>query len=258
MIPADPQSLAEALPGKTAVTAARKKLEDAGVKYVLSCWVDLLGQPKTKPVPISDFELLCAGKGPQFAVHSISFVPELGPADADQIPLPDLDTLTICPWDRTCAWMMADLWWQDKPYNLCPRSTLKRAIRKAAKNGYEFYAGIEPEFIAMRWQDGQPVKAFDDDPPPGQGLRPRRQAFGYDVEYSIDAMPFLGDLIDVLEALGWNLHDVVAEGAYSQFELDFHYTNALEMADRFVFLRILLKETAKISAELRQPRTKPV
>lgn len=245
MIPADPQSLAEALPGKTAVTAARKKLEDAGVKYVLSCWVDLLGQPKTKPVPISDFELLCAGKGPQFAVHSISFVPELGPADADQIPLPDLDTLTICPWDRTCAWMMADLWWQDKPYNLCPRSTLKRAIRKAAKNGYEFYAGIEPEFIAMRWQDGQPVKAFDDDPPPGQGLRPRRQAFGYDVEYSIDAMPFLGDLIDVLEALGWNLHDVVAEGAYSQFELDFHYTNALEMADRFVFLRILLKETAK-------------
>ena len=241
----DPQSLADALPDKNTVAAAKKKLEDAGVKYVLSCWIDLHGQPKTKPVPLSDFELLCAGKGPQFAVHSISFVPELGPADADQIPLPDLDTLTICPWDRTCAWMIADLWWQDKPYNLCPRSTLKRAIRDAAKNGYDFYAGIEPEFIAMRWKDGQPVKAFDDDPLPGEGLRPRRQAFGYDVEYSIDAMPFLGDLIDVLETLGWNLHDVVAEGGYSQFELDFHYTNILEMADRFVFLRILLKETAK-------------
>ena len=244
-MPTEPQSLAQALPSKTAVAAAKKKLERAGVKYVLSCWIDMLGQPKTKPVPISDFELLCMGKGPQFAVHSISFVPELGPADSDQIPLPDLNTLTICPWDRTCAWMTADLWWQDKPYNLCPRSTLKRAIREAAANGYEYHAGIEPEFIVMRWKDGQPVKAFDNDPMPGEGLRPRRQAFGYDVEYSIDAMPFLGDLIDVLEEMGWNLHDVVAEGAYSQFELDFHYTNVLEMADRFVFLRILLKEIAK-------------
>ncbi len=245
MTPPEPQSLAEALPDKNAVAAAKKKLVDAGVKYVLSCWIDLLGQPKTKPVPISDFELLCMGKGPQFAVHSISFVPELGPADADQIPLPDLDTLTICPWDRTCAWVMADLWWEDAPYNLCPRSALKRAIRDAAKSGYEFHAGIEPEFIVMRWKDGQPVKAFDNDPMPGEGLRPRRQAFGYDVEYSIDSMPFLGDLIDVLEEMGWNLHDVVAEGAYSQFELDFHYTDILRMADRFVFLRILLKEVAK-------------
>ncbi|MDD9812566.1 MAG: glutamine synthetase family protein [Gammaproteobacteria bacterium] len=239
-----------ALPDPRAVADAKSRLESAGVKYILSCWIDLLGQPKTKPVPLSDFELLCAGKGPQFAVHSISFVPELGPADADQIPLPDLDTLTICPWDKTCAWLIADLWWQDAPYNLCPRSALKRAMADAAggdgkKSGYQFHAGIEPEFIVMRWHDGQPVKAFDNDPLPGQGLRPRRQAFGYDAEYSIDAMPFLGQLIDILEGLGWNLHDVVAEGAYSQFELDFHYTDILAMADRFVFLRILLKEIAK-------------
>lgn len=238
-------SFSHALPSASKVAAAKKKLEAAGVKYVLSCWIDLLGQPKTKPVPLSDFELLCMGKGPQFAVHSISFVPELGPSDSDQISLPDLDTLTICPWDRTCAWMIADLWWKDKPYNLCPRGTLKRAIADAADHGYAFHAGIEPEFIAMRWRDGMPVKAFDNDPPPGEGLRPRRQAFGYDVEQSVDAMPFLGDLIDILEEMGWNLHDVVAEGGYSQFELDFHYTDVLGMADRFVFLRILLKEIAK-------------
>ena len=235
----------DALPSPERVREEKTKLEEAGVKYILSCWIDLLGLPKTKPVPISDFELLCMGKGPQFAVHSISFVPELGPADADQVPLPDLDTLTICPWDPTCAWMMADLWWKDRPYNLCPRSTLKRAIRDAKESGYLFFAGVEPEFITMRWKDGYPVKAFDNDPHPGEGLRPRRQAFGYDVEYTVDSMPFLGELIDILEELGWNLHDVVAEGGYSQFELDFHYTNVLEMADRFVFLRILLKEIAK-------------
>ena len=205
----------------------------------------MLGVPKTKPVPISDFELLCLGKGPQFAVHSISFVPELGPADSDQIPVPDLDSLIICPWDKTCAWMFADLWWNDRHYNLCPRSALKRIVQNVSEQGYEVFAGIEPEFIVMKWQDGKPVKAFDNDPNSGEGLRPRRQAFGYDVEFSIDSMGFLGELIDIIEELGWNLHDVVAEGAYSQFELDFHYTDILSMADRLVFLRVLLKEVAK-------------
>jgi glutamine synthetase len=235
----------DALPERTRVADKKRELEAAGVKYILSCWIDLLGIPKTKPVPISDFELLCMGKGPQFAVHSISFVPELGPADSDQIPLPDLDSLVICPWDQTCAWVFADLWWEDRPYNLCPRTALKRTMQNMSDQGYAAFAGVEPEFIVMKWQDGQPVKAFGNDLNPGDGVRPRRQAFGYDVEFSIDAMEFLGSLIDIVEDLGWNLHDVVAEGAYSQFELDFHYTDVLAMADRLVFLRVLLKEVAK-------------
>ena len=240
-----PTLMSEALPDKKRVNEAKAKLEKAGVKYILSCWIDLLGIPKTKPIPISEFELLCAGKGPQFAVHSISFVPELGPNDSDQIPVPDLDSLMICPWDKTCAWVFSDLWWEDKPYNLCPRQTLKRAVKNAEDAGYRAFCGIEPEFIAMRWENGQPVKAIDDDPLPGEGVRPRRQAFGYDVEYSIDSMEFLGEMIDTLNELGWGLKDVVCEGAYSQFELDFTYTNVLQMADRLVFLRVLLKEIAK-------------
>ncbi|MCY3767921.1 MAG: glutamine synthetase [Gammaproteobacteria bacterium] len=234
----------DALPDPKRVAREKKKLEEAGVKYIFSCWIDMHGIPKTKPVPMSDFELLCMGKGPQFAVHSVSFVPDLGPADSDQISLPDLDSLLICPWDTTIAWVFADLWWEGKPYNLCPRQTLKRAVRDAAEQGYAMYAGIEPEFIVMTWdENGQPVKAFDNDPP--QGVRPRRQAFGYDVEYTTDSMAFLGELIDIVEDLGWNMHDVVAEGAYSQFELDFHYTDVLDMADRLVFLRVLVKEIAK-------------
>ena len=238
------ENFADALPSAERVAEVRKQLEKAGVKYVLSCWIDLFGIPKTKPVPMSDFELLCQGKGPQFAVHSISYVPELTPADSDQVMVPDLDAVYVCPWDKSMAIIFADLFWEEKPYNVCPRQALKRAIRDAERAGFTGYAGIEPEFIAMRYdENGQPVKAIDSDPP--NGVRPRRQAFGYDVEYSIDSMPFLKDMIDILEGLGWNLHDVVAEGAYSQFELDFHYTHLLEMADRLVFLRILLKEVAK-------------
>ncbi len=238
------ETLQKALPTKKRINDVKKELEAAGVKYVLSSWIDLFGIPKTKPVPMSDFEQLCLGKGPQFAVHSVSFVPELSPADADQIPVPDLDAVYICPWAKTTAIIFADLFWEDKPYNMCPRQALKRAIRDAKKAGYVGMCGIEPEFIAMRYtEDGRAVKATDDDPE--DGIRPRRQAFGYDVEYSINSMPFLSEMMDILDDLGWNIHDVVAEGAYSQFELDFHYTDMLQMADRLVFLRLLLKEIAK-------------
>jgi glutamine synthetase len=241
----DPQTMAEALADPKKVKDAKARLESAGVKYIFCCWIDMLGIPKTKPVPIADFEALCAGKGPQFAVHSVSFVPDLTPADPDQIMVPDLDTLLIAPWDKSCAWLLADLWWKDKPYYLCPRQIMKRNVRAAAQAGYRVMVGIEPEFIVMRWRDGKPVKAFDNDPAPGQGVRPRRQAFGYDVEYSIDSMVFLKEMIDIVQDLGWQMHDVVCEGAYSQFELDFHYTDMLAMADRFVLLRIILKEVAK-------------
>ena len=238
------ETFTKALPTKKRIAEVKAELEAAGVKYVLSSWIDLFGIPKTKPVPMSDFEKLCMGKGPQFAVHSISYVPELSPADSDQVMVPDLDAVYICPWDKSMAIIFADLFWEDKPYNVCPRQALKRAIRDAEKAGFVGYAGIEPEFIAMRFDDnGKPVKAIDDET--DTAITSRRQAFGYDVEHSLDSMPFLKEMIDILEELGWNVHDVVAEGAYSQFELDFHYTDLLQMADRLVFLRILLKEIAK-------------
>ena len=226
------------------IPEVKKYLKDNAVKYVMSSWIDLHGIPKTKPVPMSDFENLCLGKGPQFAVHSISYVPELTPADSDQIMLPDLDSIYICPWDKSTVIIFADLFWEGAPYNVCPRQVLKRIIQENKDKGHIGFAGIEPEFFFMKYNEkGEPIKAIDNDPL--HGLRPRRQAFGYDVEYSIDSMPFLKDLIDILGELGWNLHDVVAEGGYSQFELDFHYTDLLQMADRLVFLKILLKEIAK-------------
>lgn len=241
-----PSAMSEAVADKKRIKETQSDLEKAGVKYVLSCWIDILGSPKTKPVPISEFERLCIGKGPQFAVHSVSSFPELGPADPDQIPIPDLDALFICPWNSEYAIVFADLYYKDAPYNVCPRMALKRTMQEAEEAGYAFFAGLEPEFIVLRYdENGQPIRAIDDDPQLGEGFRPRRQAFGYDIEYTLDFMPFLAEVIEHLNTMGWGLKNVVCEGAYSQFEVDFDFTDVLRMADRFTFLRILLKEIAK-------------
>ena len=53
-------------------------------------------------------------------------------------------------------------------------------MQKAQDVGDECIAGVEPEFIAMKYvEDGQPFKAIDTYPT--NGIRPRRQAFGYAV-----------------------------------------------------------------------------
>ena len=239
-------NFAGALPDLERVREAKAKLAEAGVRYVFSCWIDLLGVPKTKPVPLGEFENLCMGRGPQFAVHSVSFVPRTvagrrrpdpgaGPRFPGHLSLgPDLRVDVRGPLVGGRAVQPVSAPRPSSAWCANPRRRGTRGLR-----------GSSPSSSPLRWRDGRPVKAFDDDPLPGEGVRPRRQAFGYDVEYSIDSMGFLGSLIDILEELGWGLKDVVAEGAYSQFELDFGYTDVLAMADRLVFLRVLLKEVAK-------------
>lgn len=239
------QSLEGSMPDSDQIAEAHASLKAQGVEYVFSCWVDLLGIPKTKPVGIDEFENLCLGRGPQFAVHSVSMVPELGPADPDQIALPDLDSVIICPWDRSIAWVFADLFWEGQAYNVCPRSALRRQISCAAAAGYHVHAGFEPEFVVMREVDGRIEKAFGVDDITIGASPIRRQAYGYDAEHSLDGLPFLRDVMQALGELGWGLSNVVCEGAYSQFELDYRHCGALEAADRFCFLRVLLKEIAK-------------
>ncbi len=55
------ETMAAAIPAAERVAEAKAMLAEAGVKYVMSCWIDLLGMPKTKPVPIREFEAVCAG-----------------------------------------------------------------------------------------------------------------------------------------------------------------------------------------------------
>ena len=65
------ESLADALPDRQRVQEEKARLESLGVKYIFSCWIDMLGIPKTKPVPISDFELLCVFSVSVFIFESL-------------------------------------------------------------------------------------------------------------------------------------------------------------------------------------------
>ena len=58
-------------------------------------------------------------------------------------------------------------------------------------------------------------------------------------------MPILSVLQKYLDELEWEVSSFDHEGGHSQYEFDFGYTDVVDMCDRFVFMRLMLKEVAK-------------
>jgi glutamine synthetase len=56
---------------------------------------------------------------------------------------------------------------------------------------------------------------------------------------------WLKDTVDAMNLLGWDVYSFDHEDGIGQFEIDFNYAEALTMADRFVFLRVMVNEMAR-------------
>jgi glutamine synthetase len=67
----------------------------------------------------------------------------------------------------------------------------------------------------------------------------------YDVESTMDAMPFLGPMVKAMNETGFGVFSFDHEGGDAQFEFDFDYSPALEMADKITFFRLMAKQIAK-------------
>jgi glutamine synthetase len=222
---------------KDRVAESKRRLADAGVEYCFAAWVDIHGRPKAKMVPVDRFEDLAQGSE-MYTVQAFDGMGKLGPQAPDQAVLPDLDTLTVCPWDHRYAWMTGDLYWKGEPYEFCSRTILKKMVRRAAEKGFALNLGIEPEFYILR--PGQNSSRSAPFYPADKG-----PCWGYDVESTLDAMPVLDQLRRCIDELGWEVGSFDHEGGHSQFEFDFTYTDVLQMCDRFSLLRLLIKEVAK-------------
>ena len=216
------------------VERAQATLRDAGVEYCLSAYVDVHGVPKAKSVPIEHFGRMVGGS----ELFTGAAIDGLGqtPADDELSLRPDLDALTILPWQRDVAWAPGYLHLHGEPYPMCSRNVLKRQVDRAAERGYTFNLGIETEFfLVQRGEHGiTPANARD--------LLPRA---AYDVAELLEALPILRELIGYMNELGWDVHSFDHEDANSQFEFDFSYTDALSMADRFTLWRLMTKLVAR-------------
>ncbi len=221
----------------TDIDELRVSLEKRGVKYFIGAFVDGLGVPKSKIVPIGS--LASAAKGSElYTVGALEAMGELGPNEDECAGIPDLARTVVLPWDGRYALAPTDLLFKSKPYERCSRQVLKRQVAAAADDGFICNMGIEPEvYVLKKSVDGwQPYIAED------VANIPTR---GYDVDTTMLADKFLEPMVEYIDALGWGTYSFDHEGGQGQYEFDFGYTDVLSMADRMVLFRLMSKHVAR-------------
>lgn len=217
------------------VDCTKEMLAAKGVKYALASYVDMHGVSKAKAVPIDFYDRMLAGSE-LFTGAALDGVPQ-DVSDEEVAAHPDPASATILPWDREVAWLASDLWTEGKPFEPCSRNILRRVTNKALERGFVMNLGIEAEFYVLRdVADGgfAPVSS-----------RHHLAKPAYDVARLLDNKQWLDELVSAMNELDWGVYSFDHEDGIGQFEIDFSYFPALEMADKFTFLRLMTQEIAR-------------
>jgi glutamine synthetase len=220
------------------VDELRARLEQQGVKYFFGAYVDIHGVPKSKCVPISHLEAALQGSE-LYTVGALEGMGDLGPHEDECAGIPDLAGTTVLPWDTRYAVAPADLLLHGEPYSHDSRAVLKRQMSAALELGYTPQMGVEPEVYVLREADDGTIVPFVREDTHNLPTR------GYDLETTILADAFLEPMVQHIDALGWDVYSFDHEGGDGQYEFDFGYTNALEMADRMLIFRLMAKHVAR-------------
>src|SRR5260370_38773539 len=80
------------------VVAQKEKLKAAGVEYLFGAYVDILGVPKSKCVPIDHLESMAPGSE-VYTVGPLEGMGTWGPNEDECVVIPDLACLTVIAWD---------------------------------------------------------------------------------------------------------------------------------------------------------------
>ncbi|MGU3493107.1 type III glutamate--ammonia ligase [Xanthobacteraceae bacterium A53D] len=224
------------LPKKEAASAAAvldlaAVAQARGIKYFLISYVDLFGGLRAKLVPAEGIaEMQKNGAG--FAGFATWL--DMSPSDPDLFAVPDPSSLIQLPWNPEVAWLASDLVMDGKPVPQGPRQVLKEQLAKAAALGYEMKSGVECEYFLTN-PDGSAIFDAAD-----TAVKPC-----YDQSALMRQYGVIKEICDSMLSLGWGAYQNDHEDANGQFEMNWHYGNALITADRHVFFKYMVKTIAE-------------
>ena len=202
-----------------------------GIKYFLISYTDLFGNQRAKLVPAAAIgEMQKNGAG--FAGFATWL--DMTPADPDLFAVPDPTSLIQVPWKKELGWLAADLWMAGKPVTASPRNALKAQIARAAELGYQLKTGVECEFFLIT-PDGKTISDGAD-----TQTKPC-----YDEQALMRRYDVITEICDAMLELGWKPYQNDHEDANGQFEMNWHYDDALITADRMAFFKFLVKSVAE-------------
>ncbi len=220
-----------------AIEDARQRMAAAGVHTVIAQFVDIHGAAKGKYIPLAHLaDIVSTGAG--FAGASIwgLGLPRNGAA-SEFYGRGDLATLQPLPWMPGYARIACDGVVAGEPFGRCARRLLKRQIARLDARGWTLNVGIEPEFFLLaRDAAGRP--------------QPRDPADSLDKpSYDLRALARMREVLQRLEqglsGCGFDVFQIDHEDASGQYELNYHYTDALTAADRFLLFKMAAHQVAE-------------
>ena len=204
---------------------------DKGIKYFMISYTDLFGGQRAKLVPAQAIaEMAVEGAG--FAGFATWL--DMTPAYPDMLAVPDADTVIQLPWKPEVAWVAANCVMEGEEVAQAPRNVLRRLIAEAAKEGLRVRTGLEAEFFLLM-PDGTAISD-----PADTAVKPC-----YDQQAVMRRYDVIAEICDYMLALGWGPYQNDHEDANGQFEMNWHYDDALVTADRHSFFKFMVKSVAE-------------
>jgi glutamine synthetase len=163
---------------------------------------------------------------------------ESGYGDFDMIP--DFDTLRRIPWLEGTALVLSDVAWHDRsPVKPSPRQVLRAQIERARALGFEPMFGTELEFYLFKETFAEAhAKHY-------AHLTP---SVPYILDYHVLATsydePFIRAVRKGMKEAGIKVESSKGEAWPGQQEINFHFADALTMADNHVIYKNGIKEMA--------------
>ena len=198
---------------------------------------DMLNLPRGKYVPV---DVAAGGKiGFARGAFAVSYDRDLLPVPGCGVydGLPDMDLILDAErrkgWQAGTEIALGDLHADGEPFGLCPRSTLKRAIKDWEALGLSPMVGLETEaYIFQRDQDGiwRPYET------PG--------AFVYGTGPENDPRGVMDDIWEAAHHAEIPIESMNGEYDNGQFELTLRFDHALKACDDAFLMKTLAREIA--------------
>src|SRR5262245_2072263 len=221
--------------GDPKLEEVRQIAAERGVEFFFAQFVDLYGRPSAKLVPAANLDGL-VNDGAGFAGFAAGEIGQL-PSDPDIAAIPDLDSLTLVPWQPNLARFACDVTVEGEPWPYCPRTILRQQLARAKELGYEFKLGLELEYFLLRRGEDGSIEIAD--------ASDTLEKPCYDMAGLTRQYEFLTLVSRYCNELGWGNYANDHEDANGQFEQNFTYTDALTSCDRAIFFRYMVHQLAE-------------
>lgn len=204
------------------------------VLFVRLQFVDILGSPKNIVIPSARLEEALES-GIPFDASSIAGYATI--EESDKIAMPDPKSFVVLPEEiekRKTAKLNCDIYEHNgKRFAGDTKYVLEKMMDKTKKMGYIYNTGPECEFFLFKKEDDTYTTIPND-------------AAGYfDLSHRDLAEGVRADICTALESLGIEIHTSHHEVSDGQHEINFHYSDAITVADRVITLKYVTKVIAK-------------